>query len=114
MWLLSFSHLRLSHAVPYVCFLELLCPVPLCPVRLFSCQHSLVRYQHSVLLILKICLLQVYGPSTASLFSIAAAGELAVEELNRQGHFDQYLPRRERWRAPVLTQGRGTIKLFSG
>lgn len=49
----------------------------------------------------------VYGPSTASLFSIAAAGELAVEELNRQGHFDQYLPRRERWRAPDTNEGAG-------
>ena len=94
-------------AVPYVCFLELLSPVPLCAVRLFSCQHSLVRYQHSVLLILKICLLQVYGPSTASLFSIAAAGEIAVEELNRQGHFDQYLPQREWWRAPDTNEGAG-------
>lgn len=49
----------------------------------------------------------VYGPSTASLFSIAAAGEIAVEELNRQGHFDQYLPRRERWRAPDTNEGAG-------
>ena len=99
----------MPYAVTYVCFLELLSPVPLSPVRLFRYQHSLVRYQHSVLLILKICLLQAYGPSTASLFSIAAAGEIAVEELNRQGHFDQYLPRTEsqRWRAPDTNEGAG-------
>lgn len=47
----------------------------------------------------------VFGPSTASLFSIAAAGELAVDEMNRQGQFDQYLPRRERWKAPDNDDG---------
>lgn len=41
-----------------------------------------------------------FGPSSASLVSIATAGELAVEEMDRQGHFDYALPRKERWHAP--------------
>lgn len=46
-----------------------------------------------------------FGPNAASLFSIAAVGEIAMDEMSRQGYFEDLRPRTDSsqmWRAPDM------------